>query len=407
MKINEKFLLIAFIPLLFTFPACQKETASWQGTVEEREGVAVVKNPIDPLNPEMQIVFEEDLTIGVEEGDENYMFGSEVFVTADDEGNFYISDVEMKIIKKYDPEGQYLTSIGRPGQGPGEFQHVSEARFDADGNIYLYDFGNKRISFLSKEGSYIKSLKVSADIEGRLIITKDFFVAAVSDNVQEEQSRKWDVVYGLFDDEFNIVEEFFRLPQEFKMPTGRDEDSIVEFLAGGLSVMAFKPEANYVLDQEENVLFGYPDKYEINVYNPNGKLEKTIQRNFKPIKISEEYKEDFLERQGEPFMALMPKKTQQLKKKIFSSVKYPKYKPAYEQFVLMENGWIIVVVDSVPNEAKIIDIFSKDGKYLAQFEADIYTEKLFFNNGKAYAVATEDDYKLIKRYSFKISGYEQ
>jgi len=57
-----------------------------------------------------------------------------------------------------------------------------------------------------------------------------------------------------------------------------------------------------------------------------------------------------------------------------------------------KNGRICVVVDSARDGSKLINIFSKDGEYLAQFETDIPTDKLFFNNGKAYAVATIDDY---------------
>ena len=63
------------------------------------------------------------------------------------------------------------------------------------------------------------------------------------------------------------------------------------------------------------------------------------------------------------------------------------------------------MVDSVRDGSKLIDIFNNDGEYLAQFETDIPTDWLSFNNGKAYVVATIDDYKFIKRYNFEILGY--
>ena len=396
-----------FALVFFILVSCGEQEPEWKGTIEEVDGVTIVKNPIEPLNPEMQIIFEEDLTIGVEEGDENDMFGRELYMNTDDEGNFYVTDWERKTVKKYDHEGRYLKSIGRPGQGPGEFQNINEVKFDSEGNIYLNDTVNRRISILSKEGSYIRGIKVPSDFERVIINSKGFLIAQVSDDIQEEQVRTWDYVYGLFNDEFNLVEEFFRLPQEFKMPTGRDEDSIVEFLAGGLSVMAFEPVVNYVLDKEDNILFGYPENYEINVYSPDGKLMKIIQRNFEPVEISGEHKEDFLRKHGESYMAAMPQTSHHLKKKIFNSIKYPKYKPAYERFALMENGWIFVVVDSVSADFKMIDIFDENGEYLAQFETDISTDWLSFNNGKAYAVATIDDYKFIKRYNFEILEHEK
>jgi len=93
-------------------------------------------------------------------------------------------------------------------------------------------------------------------------------------------------------------------------------------------------------------------------------------------------------------------------KRVFELVKYPKYKPAYERFILMENGWIFVAVDSVRDGSTLVDIFNKDGEYLAQFETDVPTDWLSFNNGKAYAVVTIDDYQFIKRYNFEILGYK-
>lgn|GEM_PF-6152177 len=69
------------------------------------------------------------------------------------------------------------------------------------------------------------------------------------------------------------------------------------------------------------------------------------------------------------------------------------------------SGWIFVVIDSVRDEYKLVDIFNKDGEYLAQFETDISTDWLSFNNGKAYAVAAIDEYKFITRYNFEILGY--
>ena len=92
-------------------------------------------------------------------------------------------------------------------------------------------------------------------------------------------------------------------------------------------------------------------------------------------------------------------------REVFELVEYPKYKPAYERFILMENGWVFVVVDSTWPESALVDIFNQGGAYLGQFETDIPTDQLFFNNGKAYAVATIDDYEFVKRYSFEILGY--
>ncbi len=128
---------------------------------------------------------------------------------------------------------------------------------------------------------------------------------------------------------------------------------------------------------------------------------KIIQRDFKPVEIRERHKEYFKNSQSELFNSKIPANEEE---KVFELVEYPKYLPAYEKFILMENGWIFVIVDSVRDGSALVDIFNKNGEYLAQFETDVPTDWLSFNNGKAYAVATIDDYEFIKRYKFEILG---
>jgi len=393
--------IITFFSVFILFNACGQQTSEWRGTIEEVDGVTIVKNPIEPLNPELHITFEEDITIGAEVGDENYMFGSQVFMNTDDEGNFYVTDWDRKTVRKYDPDGKFLHSIGRPGQGPGEFQDVSEVRFDVEGNIYLNDVKNQRISFLKKDGNYIKGIKTPTVFERVVMISKGFYIAMSADNVELGKSKKWDYFYGLFDDNFKLLAEFLRLPQEANAQY-KNPDSLTQVMADSLSREAFVPFVNYVLGINDSIYFGYPKNYEIKVYSPEGKLKKIIKRDFKPVEISEMHKEFFEQNLSRQLLSKMPANEE---KKVFELIKYPKYKPAYERFTLMENGWIFIVVDSIRDGLKLVDIFSEDGEFLAQFETDISTDWLSFDNGKAYAVATINDYKFIKRYNFEILRY--
>ena len=388
--------------LLILFSACWQQESPWQGKIEEVDGVTIVKNPMKPLKPELQIIFEEDLTIGVEEGDENYMFGNQVFMNTDDDGNFYVTDWDRKTVRKYDSNGNFLQSIGRLGQGPGEFQDISEVRFNSEGNIYLNDVKIQRISFLSKEGNFLKGIKFPTRFERVVINSKGFYIAKSVDNVELGKGKKWDYFYGLFDENFKLMAEFLRLPQEANARY-KNSDSITQLIADSLSDMAFQPYVNYALGKNDLIYFGYPENYEIKVYSSEGMLMKIIQRDFEPVEIGERHKEYFEHNQSELFMAKIPANEE---KRVFELVKYPKYKPAYERFILMENGWIFVTVDSVRDRSTLVDIFNKNGEYLAQFKTDVPTDWLSFNNGKAYAVVTIDDYQFIKRYNFEILGYK-
>lgn len=390
----------AALSCLILSTACGKPAPQWQAAVEEVDGVAVVKNPSEPLNPDLQIKFEEDLTIGVEEGDENYMFGGSILLNTDDEGKFYVTDVEINKVKVYDANGRFLQTIGGPGQGPGEFQDISKAGFDADGNIYLNDVKSQRISLLSKDGRYLRGIRPPTLFERVLITSQGSYVARAVDNVELGQGKKWDYFYGLFDADFNLVAEFLRLPREAN--ANKSTGSLSQALADAMSETAFVPVVNYALDKNDLLYFGNPETYEIKVYSArDGRLVRVIQRDFEPSGIGRGDKEYFERSQREQFRNKMPAG---LEREIFALVRYPEYKPAYESFTLMENGWILVLADSMGDESTVVDIFNERGVYLARFETGIATDGLAFNNGYAYAVAAIDDFMFIKRYDFEIMG---
>ena len=403
-RAEKQIMLMISILLLsaqLLFISCTGQNAEARSTIEVVDGVTIVKNPGIPMKPELRIRFEEDLRIGTELGDEDYMFGSRILINADPEGNIYVSDKDINTVKKYDATGKFLLTIGGPGQGPGEFQDISEARFDKDGNIYLNDPGVQRITFMSREGDYLLGIRTPFLFEEVLLNSQGSFVARSADNVELKNGKKWDYYYGLFDDEFTLMAEFLRLPQA-SGSGGKRAFSIVQALADDMSSRAFAPAVWYVLDRDDLLYFAYPVDYEIKVYSSlDGTLKKIIQREYEPAEVNGKHKEMFEQNQSAQFMSKMPLGLDQ---EVFELVEYPEYKPPFERFTLLENGWIFVVVDSMRGGLQLIDIFNREGEYLAQFETDIPTEHLIFKNGHAYAVEIIDDFPYIKRYRFEILG---
>jgi len=154
-------IFFSFVFLFFIFS--NHEILGEEAVNSQRsEEVKIISNPKTPSpknGVKIRIVFEEELFIGEEEGDENYMFGNDVFLNTDDKGNFYVGDWDRKRIQKYDPEGKYLLTIGRLGQGPGEFQNISKVRFDSGNKLYVVDISSRRISFFDHKGEFQNMIK--------------------------------------------------------------------------------------------------------------------------------------------------------------------------------------------------------------------------------------------------------
>jgi len=392
----------------------KKTFAGEMSGIQKSDEVVVVSNPKAPVyknETKMRIGFIEDLSIGEAEGDENYMFGRSIVFNTDGDGNFYVGDSDNNKILKYNPQGKYILTIGRKGQGPGEFQSLSVPRFDKDNNLYIADSINNRISFFDKNGKYLKQIQMQERYFNLYINSRGFIVATKLNLSQEANIQKQTFIYGLFDDKFNLAAELYRNETEMALPTGIDESSLADFVAKALSVGAFRPQVRLTLANNDSIYLGYPEKYEINIYSPEGKIVKKITKEYEPIVVSEKDKESFLKIAGESLSASSPVFTEDIKKKAFQKIKYPKYKPAYLSFTLMENGWLAVIVDSLEGEYTLFDIFDQEGKYVANFKTKIpaegmFSELLFFKNGKAYSVATENDYKFVKRYRFEIQEYK-
>jgi hypothetical protein len=121
-----------------------------------------------------EIAFKKELTIGVVEGDENYMFGKSVSFNVDKAGNIYVLDWSKKHIKKYGPEGKYDLTIGRPGQGPGDFQNPSVPRFTVDGRIYVSENFRGLVHTFDQNGNFLSQTKLPTKFSTSESLPREF-----------------------------------------------------------------------------------------------------------------------------------------------------------------------------------------------------------------------------------------
>lgn len=78
------------------------------------------------------------------------VIGSVVGVLVDTDGRVYIGDYDANKIYVYHSDGSYLTSIGREGDGPGEFRRISQMRIDSS-LIHIFDRNQLKIDAFSLE----------------------------------------------------------------------------------------------------------------------------------------------------------------------------------------------------------------------------------------------------------------
>jgi hypothetical protein len=159
--------------LLLAVAACGGDSASTASApmVQDSAGVRIITNPGGGAwSADDAWRVEEDLRIGVAEGDPEFQFGALVGVDADAEGRIVTLDQQASRIRVFSADGDLLHAFGRTGGGPGELsQALSPATsvfFEADGSIAVPDLGNTRLARFSVTGEALDSPRLAFEATG-------------------------------------------------------------------------------------------------------------------------------------------------------------------------------------------------------------------------------------------------
>ena len=80
----------------------------------------------------------------------------------------YVLDPTAFGIHRFDSRGRWLNTIGRPGDGPGEFRNPSAIGWLSD-TLWVADQGLSRLSFFDQDGLFLRSVRFSI-ISGRELL---------------------------------------------------------------------------------------------------------------------------------------------------------------------------------------------------------------------------------------------
>jgi hypothetical protein len=98
-------------------------------------------------------------------------------VSADESGHVYFSCIGNHSILKFDDEGKFIKTIGRAGQGPGEFQGPNHVVPWRDKLIVLDNFSRK-FQILDSDGAYLSSFIIQSTYWDFVVTENGFIYAA-------------------------------------------------------------------------------------------------------------------------------------------------------------------------------------------------------------------------------------
>jgi len=352
--------------------------------VETVDGITYVHNPATPLHPGQTVVFEEELTFREkDETGEIRLFKPGSFCVDANE-NVYIADDSDMAIKVYDRQGQYLKTIGRQGNGPGEFESIGNMLFLPDGRLLVADYQQRRTSLFSPDGEFLSSFPWKKFYS--LVLLADETSCTVTENVYADQERElWVKKIDLSGEELQAIGKF--TPAQFK--TVRQGEVMF-----GMSI-PWTPASIFAGDRKRQWLYHcLNDKYIIEVYDGQGKLFRKMERPYEPVPVTAEdiqaVKSRYAERAGSVYA------------KLAEQMEFSKVKTVTDRLVVDSDGNLWVRLNEEKKEGEktftAYDIFSPDGFYEARVWLDILP--VLFVSGKMYRMAEDEEtgLRLLKRY---------
>lgn len=322
------------------------------------------------------IALVEELSVGVVSGPTEYQFGAIAHIAVDRAEGTYVFDAQVPALRYFDAEGNYVRTLGREGQGPGEYGRATLGLVvRTDNSVVLRDFQNSRLNFYSPAGQpeseaalrispYVGST-MTADAAGHFYLT------------MLPQSA------GLLhlDPQGEIVD-------SLAPPSLPDEP--VEGRRGH-----FDPRKVWVFDLAGGFWVGLSDSYSIQHIRPDGTVLQ-IERDISPAEVAPEERDQYeafyewwRQAQGTPAPAV------------------PNVKPFYRSFEIGSEGrlWVERFVEAteerVPrdppqrgpsppditwSQPTVYDVFESNGEFLGSVHVPDEVELSVFRGDQVWGV---------------------
>jgi hypothetical protein len=329
-------------------------------------GIMVIRNPKTPLYDGKILTLVKDLTVGGPAVSGESVIASARTMAVDDAENIYVLDEKDFAVKVFDKSGAFLRRFGQRGKGPGDLDRPSRISIDLSQNALMIVNGASGLSFFSLDGKFMKSFTegeakraqyARVDSTGRIIMS--------SVRVQDTDHR------------WNILDKF---ESESVAPVE------VKNTVLGSPYDFLMPLVYWDIDDKDNIYYGYPKAYEIEIIDPQNKVVKRILKDYDPVEPSDEVKAQIAE--------TMKSMTPSLAAKVFVS----KFHSAFINFLIDEQGRLFVSSWIKDGKDFVYDVFDPDGRYIARFPLPF--RSVVFKKGKLYCIEEDaDGYQVVTRYS--------
>jgi hypothetical protein len=300
----------------------------------------------------------------VAEGAEEYTFIRLRGIAVDERGDIFALDQRKPRVDVFSGDGSHIRSIGRRGQGPGEFQTPFYIALAPAGEIMVG--GMDRLSYFDRTGVFLRSQENTVQPFAFIKFLENGDAVGTR-MVMEEQNPRYEVVLCGRDIKPKAALASSPMPD----PSGKFAlfPRVIRWdISGGREIVC--------ADGQEG--------YRLSVFDGEGRLTRTIHKEYDPVPVTD--------------LDI----NRQMKRHGFQSrdeVSFPRFLPPIWWVYADEDGRIYVSTWQRDPDSGIalFNIFDSEGRYLCDYR--IPGEPLVFKDGKLYAIVQDEEgIQYIKRY---------
>ena len=274
----------------------------------------------------------EEVSIGVESGEDAYMLGS-VRAVFEDDGEIFVLDQQVPAIRVYDLSGRHLRDLGAEGSGPGELERPESMVIDESDRIYIRDPRNGRIMILSKEGEELGTIRITSSFStsNPMVITRGGTLYNYELLNQGADVDEWKLgMVPQFENEDEEGEPIEAPAFDFEEPQiiARRESST------SMNNVPFAPQVHWTLSPTGAVIGGVSDDYSFEIRHPDGRVTQ-VEKSWEPVPVAAAEAEWFRRSSTANMRNTQPDWT-------WNGPDIPSYKPAFSQLLADADGRIWV-----------------------------------------------------------------
>ncbi len=371
------FLLLVFI--IFSFCGPKKEE------IERflEDGVEVVVNHLEPFEIKgmhTDLTLEEIFRIDTEKDEMAGIGLTDIWhFDVDSRGNIYLLGYTIReySIFKFDKSGNFVTSFGRKGQGPGEVQRPTFITVSSQDEIFVLDKGNTKLIIYGKDGELISETPVDPSLVEATPLNSEKYLIKQRTIPEDEAS------------EFLALDLLIICGQDFEKESELD----IEKIPSISRITRFRPMFSVFYSLSDSQIFvGNSDKgYEIKTYDFHGNGLRKLRKQYQPVKVPEGSKE----------------KLEKLLARMGRTISFPEFMPPFQYLFADDVGRLFIMTYEKGEEPReyIYDMFNPAGVFFSKMRLDNYGHLEYFGGEGPLDVRAKADRLYCIRE--KESGYKE